>query len=71
MINKLPVIAKAFHSYFSYLCSMPGVNKNMKNDARYELLFVAKSYTCSCPILSKKLNYFPTCKDFHNIEQSG
>jgi|SoiMethySBSTD1v2_1073268.scaffolds.fasta_scaffold389396_3 hypothetical protein len=66
MINKLPVIAEAFHSYFSYLRIMPGVNKNIKNDVRYELPFVARSFTCSLPILSKKLNYFPTCKDFHN-----
>ena len=66
MINKLPVIAKAFHSYFSYLCIMSGVNKNIKKDVCYELPFVAWSFTCSSPILSKKLNYFPTCKDFHN-----
>ena len=66
MINKLPVIAKALHSYFSYLRIMPGIDKNIKNDVRCELLFVAKSFTCSFPILSKKLNYFPTCKDFHN-----
>jgi hypothetical protein len=66
MINKLPVIVNAFSTYFSYLYIMPGVNRDIKNDVRYEFPFLAKSYACSFPILSKKLDYFPTCKDFHN-----
>lgn len=67
MINKLVVIRKAFYSYFSYLCIMPGTNKHIDYFTSCILMPVASNrFTCSFSKFGKKLNYFPTCKDFHN-----
>lgn len=67
MFNKLPVNLNVSHSDFSYLCIMPGAKKNIiSSDVRCETLFAG--WTCvtwSLSTFSKKLNYFPTPKDFH------
>jgi len=64
MFNNLSVFEAVFHTYSAYLRTMPGTNKHIDNHVRYELLFAARA--CAFSKFSKKLNYFPTYKDFHN-----
>jgi hypothetical protein len=67
IFNKLSVIAPDYGCYFSYICIMPGKVVHTDYTHRYKLLFVpGASEACSYSSFSKKLNFFPTCKDFHN-----
>ncbi len=66
-LNKLLTIKVPFYHHFLYLCLMSGINKYIDHSTSRILMFAAsKCFTCSYSKFSKKLNYFPTCKDFHN-----
>ena len=64
MFNNLSVIETVFHTYSSYLCAMPDTYKHIDHAISNKLAFVVKK--CNFSKFRKKLNYFPTCKDFHN-----